>query len=46
MMSRLEKLKTMLAARTDAEGKAIQGYAQNVADIRKEIERLEPAQRS
>jgi hypothetical protein len=39
-MSRLEKLKAMLAARLDQDGRARDGYAQNVADIRKEIARL------
>lgn len=40
---RLALLKTMLAARTDGAGRASKGWASNVAEIRKEIARLEAA---
>lgn len=38
---RLNKLRAMLAARLDGTGKPYAGFAQNVAMIRREIEKLE-----
>ena len=40
MASRLEELRTKLAARTDGSGKPRPGYKQNCAAIRNEINRL------
>jgi ribosomal protein S2 len=40
-VSRLEQLREMLKARTDAKGRALPGYGTNVEMIRTEIERLE-----
>jgi hypothetical protein len=40
-MARLSKLKAMLAARTGPDGKPHPGFSENVAEIRKEIARLE-----
>lgn len=41
MIDRLSKLQAMLAARLDGTGKPYAGFAQNVAMIRREIEKLE-----
>ncbi len=41
MIDRLDKLRAKLAARLDGSGKPYPGYAQNVAAIRAEIEKLE-----
>lgn len=38
---RIEQLRAKLAARLDGTGKPYAGFAQNVAMIRKEIEKLE-----
>lgn len=39
--SRIDVLRRRLAARTDADGKPLPGFAENVAAIREEIARLE-----
>lgn len=41
MIKRIEQLHAKLAARIDGTGKPYPGFAQNVAMIRKEIEKLE-----
>lgn len=40
-MAYLDDLRRKLAARTNADGKPIKGYGQNVAAIRAEIARME-----
>ena len=40
-MDEIERLKRILAARTDSEGKPLSGYKLNVADIKARIADLE-----
>jgi hypothetical protein len=42
---RLAQLRAMIAARTDSDGKAKLGYGANVSAVRREIARLEAAQK-
>lgn len=42
MKSRLEKVRDMLKASTDRQGKPLSGYAERVAAINAEIKRLDP----